>query len=137
MLPRGSDWFLLGKGRPVYFGRDGSRTHPAAGYAEMLLSSRVAVTHFGVFLYEAGVSGCGLVTVNPTEYHSGLAEIAGRSMELTNLGVFPGAGREASSRMIMEALGSVTVREMGRDETAARVKASIDRCVSAIYGMLR
>lgn len=137
MLPAGSDWFLLGKGRPVYFGRDGSRTYPDAGYAEMLLSSRVAITHFGVFLYEASVSGCALVTVNPTEYHSVLADIAGRSMELTNLGVFPGAEMESSSLLIKKALDSVMLKEAGRDETILRVAESTGRCASKIIGMLR
>ena len=137
VLPRGSDWFLLGKGRPVHYGRDGARAHTDEGYAEMILASRVAITHFGLFLYEASVSGCGLVTVNPTEYHSALADIAGREMELTNLGVFPGDGREEAALLLKKALDSFTGKEAGRDETARRVIESNERCAAAVFAMLR
>jgi hypothetical protein len=137
LLPRDSDWFLLGKGSPVYYGRDGVGAHADAGYAGMILSSRVAITHFGLFLYEAYASGCGLVTVNPTEYHSVLADIAGREMELTNLGVFPGAGREAAARLLRKALDSVAGKEMGRDETVRRVTESNERCAASVFAMLR
>jgi hypothetical protein len=56
-------------------------------YAEALLSARVLITHFGITLYEGYIAGCRLITMNPTEYHSRLSDIAKDDLGLINLGI--------------------------------------------------
>mgnify|MGYP006285521643 CR=1 FL=1 len=45
-------------------------------YTSLLTRSRCVMSHFGILLYEAHLCGCHLLSVNPTEYHSHLADIA-------------------------------------------------------------
>lgn len=136
MLPPGASCFLLGRGQPLYRDRDGFQKYSGSGHAEMLLSSRAAITHFGLFLYEAHVSGCGLVSINPSEYHSALADIAKRNMPLTNLGVFQEVDPAAASLAIKEVLDSAGTHAARADEIAQRVLDSIDRSASTVRGLL-
>ncbi|MBP7582450.1 MAG: hypothetical protein KBA61_00350 [Spirochaetes bacterium] len=136
LLPVGASWYLLGRGAPLF--RDGrGEVEPArAGYAEILLSSRVAVTHFGLFLYEASVSGCGVVAVNPTAYHSGLADCISHKKDLTNLGVFGDLDDTSATEKLRSALERASIREVDGGETARRVQESIDRCADLVAAML-
>jgi spore coat polysaccharide biosynthesis predicted glycosyltransferase SpsG len=56
-------------------------------HAEILLSSNMLITHFGITLYEGYISGCRLMSINPTEYHSKLADIATKDIGVINLGI--------------------------------------------------
>jgi len=56
------------------------------GYGEMILASRVLLSHFGITLYEGHISGCRLISLNPTQYHSDLADQA-TELDILNLGV--------------------------------------------------
>jgi hypothetical protein len=86
LLPSGASYALFaGPASYVYsrgcrseFGRD--------EYASILLSSKVLVAHFGIMLYEARLAGCRIVTINPSAYHSRLADAAPRWLDITNLG---------------------------------------------------
>ena len=55
-------------------------------YAEVLLRSRVFISHFGLSLYEARLCGCAVLAVNPTPYHSRLAEMVLGSIVNINAG---------------------------------------------------
>jgi len=56
-------------------------------HAEIVLSSIMLISHFGITLYEGYIAGCRLVSINPTEYHSRLADRAAKDIGLKNLGI--------------------------------------------------
>ncbi|HOO70711.1 MAG TPA: hypothetical protein PK926_03040 [Spirochaetota bacterium] len=58
----------------------------AMNYAEVLLRSRVFIAHFGLSLYEARLCGCAVLSVNPTPYHSRLADMVPGSVVDINAG---------------------------------------------------
>jgi hypothetical protein len=55
-------------------------------YPEIILSSKVIISHFGITLYEGKISGCKTVSVNPGPYHNVLSEMAKDKLNLLNLG---------------------------------------------------
>ncbi|MFW6365038.1 MAG: hypothetical protein ACOC2H_01035 [Spirochaetota bacterium] len=59
----------------------------AAHYTEILLRSRICVSHFGLTLYEASLCGARPVAVNPTQYHSRLAD-NDSTIGIVNCGTF-------------------------------------------------
>lgn len=54
------------------------------GYTDLLLRSRVLITHFGITMYEGDLAGCRILSVNPSPYHSELTVMA-----MGNLNVKP------------------------------------------------
>ena len=62
-------------GRPVYDNMT---------YAEILLGSKILITHFGITLFEGFLSGCSLFTVNPSEYHRALTDMVRKKMNITD-----------------------------------------------------
>ncbi len=56
-------------------------------YIELLLRSKVCVSHFGISLFEAMLCGAQAISINPTEYHSTLADNAA-SAGIINCGMF-------------------------------------------------
>ncbi len=54
------------------------------GYTDLLLRSRVLITHFGITMYEGDLAGCRILAVNPSQYHSRLT-----SMVMDKLNVLP------------------------------------------------
>jgi hypothetical protein len=70
--------------------KNGITTPLQMSYAEALLSTKVLISHFGITLYEGHIAGCHLVSVNPTKYHSRLADNAGNEIGIINLGLREG-----------------------------------------------
>jgi hypothetical protein len=90
LLPDKSNYAILA-GKNSCIVKEGKREGiPDFSYAEIILSSRAVISHFGITLYEGAISGCRLLTVNPTQYHSMLSDIAGGFLPLVNLGTVSG-----------------------------------------------
>lgn len=77
-------------GKKSFLFKEGTLSDLAIPYAEALLSSRVLISHFGITLYEGRAAGCRLISLNPTEYHSMLADKARDDLGLINLGTREG-----------------------------------------------
>jgi spore coat polysaccharide biosynthesis predicted glycosyltransferase SpsG len=86
LIPSRSTCVILsGKNSLLY--KDGELSPLFKSHAEILLSSIMLISHFGVTLYEGHIAGCRLLSINPTEYHSQLADRAKKDIGITNLGV--------------------------------------------------
>jgi hypothetical protein len=55
-------------------------------YAGLLLRARVFISHFGLSLYEAKLAGCSVLSLNPTAYHSSLADMVAGTIVDVNAG---------------------------------------------------
>ncbi len=73
-------------------------------YTSLLTRSRCVMSHFGILLYEASLCGCHLVSVNPTEYHSHLADIA--PLPLYNAGCIDSLQKDPVEKMLHQLLSS-------------------------------
>ncbi|HQO38873.1 MAG TPA: hypothetical protein PK986_00235 [Spirochaetota bacterium] len=76
-IPPGASAVLFSYGRPSLIA--GEKIHVDTSYTDLLLRSRILITHFGITMYEGDLAGCRILTVNPTDYHSRLtAMITGK-----------------------------------------------------------
>lgn len=100
LLPEKCSFAILAGGRSM-LSQYGITGPLKLSYAETLMSSKVLICYFGITLYEGHASGCRLITINPTDYHSRLSDIAAAGLDLVNLGVIdaidPSSARSAMS----------------------------------------
>ncbi len=87
LLPDNCSYCLLGGADSRIGVKGGSEQIIEGNYARFLCASKAAMSHFGIFLYEADASRCNIIAVNPTEYHSSISDCAGEKLELINLGI--------------------------------------------------
>ena len=74
---------LTGKGTIDFF--TGNPVHKNLTFPEILLSSKILITHFGITLFEGYASGCKLFTINPSRYHKDLTVLVQKKMNITDL----------------------------------------------------
>jgi hypothetical protein len=136
LLPAGASLYVLNGNDSIRKGKDGQMKASGKSIAAMLLSSRVLITHFGLMLYEAALTGCGLITLNPTEYHSALAEQAKKKLALINLGVSGNIDVIKAADEIKKRLESSFPAAMRGKDAAEAAIAGIDEIVLRIKDML-
>lgn len=83
---------------------EGKKSVPLpCSFAESLLASRVLVTHFGITLYEGHMSGCRIVSANPTAYHASLVDKVDPELNPVNLGILPVPDPSHAASIILKA----------------------------------
>lgn len=104
LLPSDSKYAILRGDRSYLQIKGKSYGFSEESHAETLLSSKVLISHFGILLYEACLSKCRIVCINPSPYHSGLAERVKDHLRIENLGEYAGLNRERAQRIIRESI---------------------------------
>ncbi|HOT43275.1 MAG TPA: hypothetical protein PLM53_00945 [Spirochaetota bacterium] len=112
--------------------KDGTAEPLNKSYAEILMSSKVLITHFGITLYEGLISGCKIITINPTEYHSRLSDIAGDGIDLVNLGVIDAIDPSQARSAISGSLTAVGSSAVAPPEINEAIKTGLDLFISRI-----
>jgi spore coat polysaccharide biosynthesis predicted glycosyltransferase SpsG len=86
MLPKNSVCAVASNNKFQLF-RDGVAADMApCSYGELLLASKTVITHFGILVYEALLAGAGVITINPSRYHSSLADLIVQKSNIINMG---------------------------------------------------
>ncbi len=93
-------------------------------YGEILLSSRLLIAHFGITLYEARAAGCRVVALNPTEYHSRLADCSPVSLELLNLGTSDNLDLEKTAQVLHSELEKQSAVKTDAGEVYEKVRGN-------------
>lgn len=106
------------------------------GYARLLLSSRLLISHFGISLYEARAALCRPVALNPTEYHSNLCDIAPEELGIVNLGTRDSLDPSAAAAAIREILAEPPVGEVSASAVYSAVRENLDRFCALLRTML-
>lgn len=127
LLPEKSTVAVLA-GRNSYIKQDRNieKLNPGR-YAEILLSSKVLISHFGILLYEASLAGCKIITINPGHYHSMLSDIAPGYLEITNLGVYSEMEMNFTIRDIGETLLKPNCNVISAENVFETVKKNLER----------
>lgn len=81
-IPGGRRAIILSAGKPVVL--TGDPLPDDISYAEILTSSRIVMTHFGITMFEADICGCMVAALNPTRYHSELTDSIKNSIRLVH-----------------------------------------------------
>ena len=132
IIPASASVALFVKPSPVLI-QNGTRTPLTDEYgAGVLLSSRVLISHFGITLYEARLAGCRLITVNPTSYHSSLADSVKDDLGLVNLGTPERIDRPSAMRSVTYAIENPEGPEASPSEALTAVERGLDSFLSHI-----
>jgi hypothetical protein len=108
-------------GRPVYNNLT---------YAEILLVSKILITHFGITLFEGFLSGCRLFTVNPSEYHRTLTAMVSKKMNIADSGELSvKAGKELLKHKLNESDKNIPSDQI--------IKCAIKRGPENFYSFIR
>ncbi|OHD65399.1 MAG: hypothetical protein A2176_15710 [Spirochaetes bacterium RBG_13_51_14] len=102
-------------------------------YAETLLSAKVLVSHFGIALYEGHIAGCRLASVNPSEYHSRLADMASHDIDAINLGMLKTIHPDESRKTLSLLIANPRAEEV----YPAAVLSSIEAGLEHFYNEIR
>lgn len=116
LLPEKSKAVLLMGANSIMI--DGKKRVSLSGMsqAEIILSSRVVVSHFGITLYEGIISGCRTVSINPSEYHNTLSEMIKGETGLLNLGIKDSIDKGIVRRKLERLLNEAEVEKIEAGE---------------------
>lgn len=136
IIPDNCSYYLLGGARPVS-GVKGGKERPKEGnYARILCASKVAISHFGIFLYEAHASLCHVVSVNPTEYHSAISDCAKDDLNLINFGIRGAFDTEMAKKELQKRIQNPRCNAVESGKVRDRALESVDRFVEHLLGFL-
>lgn len=130
-LPDGATTAVLA-GKDSYMITNGKILPLDLAFAESVASAKVLISHFGITLYEGLAAGCRLVCVNPTSYHSDLADRARDEIDLLNLGITKKINPEQARSIIFTA-----VREgSGTSIDTGEITLTIEGCLNNFYARI-
>jgi hypothetical protein len=70
-------------------------------YAEIIMSAKTMITHFGISLFEGLVCQCRLITINPSSYHARLTDYIKDALPIHNLGTFQTLDDDTARKIIL------------------------------------
>jgi len=111
---------------------DGKETVLNRPYAETILSAKLLISHFGIALYEGHIAGCRLACVNPTEYHSRLADIAKNDIGLLNLGVLKTIDPVHAQEKIVDMIQNPLIDRIHPEEVLEKIEGRLENFFSDI-----
>ena len=85
-IPADASVVLFSCGRPSLLSE--KKVPVDAGYTDLLLRSRVLITHFGITMYEGDLAGCRILAVNPSPYHSELTGMVTGNLNVISAGEY-------------------------------------------------
>jgi len=94
-------------------------------YPFPMLFGKSLISHFGITLFEGNLCGCRIFTINPTDYHSQLADNAAGLLGLTNFGVYPRVDDIRIKNSLKEA-ASVPKRNINFKELQGQIAHNTD-----------
>ncbi|HPJ39468.1 MAG TPA: hypothetical protein PLT75_13560, partial [Spirochaetota bacterium] len=98
-----------------------------SSYGDLLFSSKVVVTHFGLLVYEALLSGAGVITINPSEYHSELAQYIAEKSDVKNLGTSDSFSEKLFRETLDTMLNADTIARVNPEEMYRQVVQNLER----------
>jgi hypothetical protein len=135
LIPKDSSCAILSGSRSALM-RNGALEPLQKSYAETLISARVLISHFGITLYEGHLAGCRLISMNPTEYHSRLSEIARHDLELINLGVIDAIDPNQARTVVSDASRSTIPGSIDPMKIIKTIETGLDLFLSQLQPFL-
>lgn len=127
LLPPGiTVGILQGSRSRIIQSGDTGKEQPA-DYTTLLLRSRCVLSHFGILLYEAHLCGCALLSINPTQYHSHLADIT--PLPVYNLGVMDTLDPSTLQSTIHTILQQDNSVPPAPSDVRQRIEKNLQQCV--------
>ncbi|HPQ53685.1 MAG TPA: hypothetical protein PK253_10585 [Spirochaetota bacterium] len=107
-----------------------------SSYGDLLFSSKVVVTHFGLLVYEALLSGAGVITINPSEYHSELAQYIAEKSDVKNLGTRDSFSEKLFRETLDTMLNADTIARVNPEEMYRQVIQNLERFSNFVLNLI-
>ncbi|MCP4138248.1 MAG: hypothetical protein GY754_45215 [bacterium] len=115
---RGKKSFMIQKGRRAPL-QDRS-------YGEIVLASKIIISHFGITLYEGHIAGAKPVSINPTKYHSRLSDMAAQDMNIINLGTDTSLDSAGARDILAKTMGNSKTGTVSPAEVYTRIEKGLE-----------
>lgn len=135
LMPHNSCYAVLG-GKTAYLHQGEIQEPLDMSYAEIILSSKIIISHFGILLYEGKLAECRLITINPSLYHSQLADMESENLELINLGEESMINKETAAGTILSVLRECPAGEITADEIYKKAISNLENFYAFIRGLI-
>lgn len=132
VIPHGAKAVIISGGGCYGYTRGKWALVQNRSYAEILLSSKAFLTHFGISLFEGSIAGCRILTLDPTEYHSSLTGMVKDRMNITDLGILPIADNDYAKSAIVDAITNPACGSVSPSEVYASIMKRHSRFVNYI-----
>jgi hypothetical protein len=134
-MPEGSNYAVL-SGNNSYVMMSGAKFPLEKSCAETILSSKIVLAHFGITLYEGHIAGCVPVAVNPSDYHSRLADMAAGKTGMINLGVYGKIENRTAKNIIKSAIEKNTCPYVKADDIMEKIMDNLDHFASIVESLI-
>jgi len=136
LLPDKSDYAIVnGKDSYVFKHREKIQVKDSL-YAELILSSKIVISHFGITLYEAFLASCGIIAINPTAYHSNLADMARDYLRLTNLGEYTNLNKAEAKVLIKKSSQTPLCDAVNAGEVYIKITNGLDEFCKLLFSLI-
>ncbi len=136
IIPDNCSYYILGH-RGVIAGTKGiGEEQTSINYARALCASKAALSHFGIFLYEAHAALCRVAAAHPTDYHSAVCESARDELELVNLGVHGSFDVEAAKHAVSALIRKPLCDNVNSAQIMEKALSSVDRFAESLLSLL-
>ncbi len=104
-----------------------------SAYAKTILSSKAVISHFGITLYEGFIAKCRVISINPSEYHSMLADMAKNYLNIINLGESKKLNTAEAKAIIGEALNTPLCSEVNAADAYKQVVQGLENFCGILF----
>ena len=94
------------------------------------------MTHFGILVYEALLSGAGVITINPSEYHSTLADCISDRGGIRNLGTRDSFDETLFRNILDEMLHSDSIVSVSPRVMYAEAMGNLERFANYVLNLI-
>ncbi len=127
LLPDRSSVAVLGGKAPCIVQNGEKHELTNKSYAEIILSTKIIISHFGISLYEGDIAGCKLVSINPSSYHDTLSEMEEDNLGLVNLGIKDKLNKDEASAKIESLLRTTKFESIPPNEVYDKTIENLER----------
>ncbi|MBN2403595.1 MAG: hypothetical protein JXN64_14550 [Spirochaetes bacterium] len=136
LLPEKSNYAML-NGRDSYVNKEGKTySIKESLYAETILSSKTVISHFGITLYEALIAYCRIISINPTPYHSLLADMAKDYLHLINLGEHVNLNPEGARMLITKTAQTALCSELNAADVRLKIMDGLKNFCEMLFSLI-
>lgn len=135
ILPRNARVLHLTGRIPIDF-FSGEPAHENLSYPEILLGTKVLITHFGITLFEGSLCGCSLFTYNPSDYHRELTFLVKQRLNINDLGLYKSEISHTAINALKREVRMIKDHSIDRDNITRRASAGAEKFYEYIRSLL-
>lgn len=123
-IPSDASIVLFSYGRPQLISE--KKVPADTGYTDLLLRSRILITHFGITMYEGDLAGCRILAVNPTTYHSELTGMVTDKLNVVPAGEYANIDHKLVYNEIAHTMKTAGFQIISKSSIRERININFD-----------